>query len=585
MSAQKPPRKGDSTLIVPASPGAHSATQILRAAELKGKKPGDSSILHGERIRRTGLSVSAKFALIVSAAIALFMLVFGMALYSQQKGALNEQIDAAGIHAARALAAADISAWYQFNGAYENTDFGGYETAIAKGDKKIPEGALKKEQIEEAKKRTEFNRQRLAKLISEDDRVLDVMITDPSQREIIRIASASPKLAFSPQSGREDLRVQIGYGTYVASAGEIPARSFTASIVGFHGSEVGKATVVLSERSIQESLQGVQKRILLLTLFFVALGVGVSFMMGARVTAPITDLTHDVEVIAKGDLDHKVKVGAMDEIGVLAKTVARMTQSLKGAQEAEVEHAKQKHQLAVALEIQSNLFPKTLPQVPGYDLAAFYRPGPEVGGDYYDVFPMQDGRLFLAVASASGKGIPAAMLTVMARSFTTATAERENDIASIFKIVNRLLSPDLRRGMYVTSLAAILDPKSGRLQVANAGHHPLIRYDAATKAVAPVHADGIGLGFDKGPVFDRTLRVIEVELKPGDRVTMVTPGVFGIKNREGHELGEENFHRLVAREAAKESSAFVKLVTYTLDQFLGGSVPDSDITFLTLRRS
>ena len=126
--------------------------------------------------------------------------------------------------------------------------------------------------------------------------------------------------------------------------------------------------------------------------------------------------------------------------------------------------------------------------------------------------------------------------------------------------------------MYVTALAAILDPATGELQVANAGHHPLIAYDAATKGVAPRHADGIGLGFDKGPVFDRTLRVLDVQLHPGDRVTLVTPGVFGIEGREGDRRGELlSPRRARVREEARD--AFVKLVTYLCRQRLSPTPP------------
>src|SRR5262245_12334264 len=130
-SAQKP-RKGDSTLIVPGA--AHSATQILRAAQVKGKRAGDSQILRPERLRRSALSITAKFALIVSAAMAVSVLVFGFVLYGQLKKALNAEIDAAGVHAAQVLAAADVSTWLDFRGAYENTDYGGKELALAKGE-------------------------------------------------------------------------------------------------------------------------------------------------------------------------------------------------------------------------------------------------------------------------------------------------------------------------------------------------------------------------------------------------------------------------------------------------------------------
>jgi sigma-B regulation protein RsbU (phosphoserine phosphatase) len=172
----------------------------------------------------------------------------------------------------------------------------------------------------------------------------------------------------------------------------------------------------------------------------------------------------------------------------------------------------------------------------------------------------------------------------MARSFVTAHAEREASPQVLLKVVNRLLSPDLRRGLYVTALTCLLDPRTGKVVMANAGHNPLIYYSAAEKKLKTVHSDGIALGFDKGPVFERTLREIELDLAAGDRIVMCTKGLFGIKDHEGKELGEERFYRVVEREAGKDSSAFVKLVAHALEKFGENGWVETDVTFVTLRR-
>jgi len=587
-------RRLDSTVVSgtgarPASGDGLSATQILQAADAGRvrKRAGESSvILQGDRIRKHGPGIAVKFASSVSLIIGVSMLVFGLVIYNNMKGALEDEIDAAGVHAAKSLAATDYAAWLRFHGAYAGTHYGGFEEEIGRGEKKIPGGALTEAQRQAADLRMSKNEERLKDLISEDGRVLDALITSPDRTSIVRIASGNSYLDFSrkPEEGRRE-GVTIHYGTYKRPDGRLyAARSFIAPIVNEHGIEEGKATVVLSEASIQRRLNAVLGQVLILTLVFIAIGVGVSFFVGRRITSPIKDLTKDVEIIARGNLEHHARANTSDEVGVLARTVDLMARSLKAAQGAQAEHLQQKHQLSVALEIQSNLFPKTLPNVEGWEVQAYYRPGPEVGGDYYDIFTLPDGRLFMNVASASGKGVPAAMVTTMARSFTNAIAERETGLKEIFKTVNRLLSPDLRRGMYVTALGCILEPGTGKLIVANAGHHPLIRFNASTSNVAPIHSDGIALGFDQGPVFDRTLQDVEITLNPGDRIVMVTPGVFGIRNREGRELGEENFYRLIGREGAKDSKAFVKLVVHTLNQFIEGGLVESDITFLTLKR-
>ena len=587
MAASRKSRRTDSTIVSQRrdSKRDFTATQILSRDKVKGKRAGDSSVmLGGEKIRRSGLGVSVKFAIAISGAIAAFMLLFGLVIFTNVKKALIDEIDAAGVQAARAMAMPDFFTWNVFHGAYTGTEWGGIEEDISRGEKKIPRGGLSEAQQSAAKSRMDFNRKRLERLLTQDGRILDAVITDPARTNIV--ASARGRSVDFAGGGAGVLQnVKIEVGTYTTPEGQaLAARQFVAPIHNQDGGVVGQATVVLSEKAIQDKLGKVRMQVLLLALVFVGLGVGVAFVMGSRITMPITELTRDVEIISKGRLDHHPKIYTKDEIGVLAKTVDRMAKSLSAAQEQHSHHEKQKHQLQIALEIQNSLFPKSLPSVQGYEVESHYHPGPEVGGDYYDVFTLPDGRLLMMVASASGRGIPAAMLTTMARSFTTALAERESSTSTMLKSVNRLLSPDLRRGMYVTALVVVLDPASGKLVVVNAGHTPLILYSAEKKACAPVHCDGIALGFDKGPVFDRSLQELEMQLTKGDRIVLCTPGVFSTRNSSDQELGEKGFYQLVAREGAKNSTAFVNLVAHTLEKFTDGGSIESDITFVTLKR-
>lgn len=590
-------RAGDSTVIAGKNdPKAQrvSATQILSAAEARAlkrtgsRREGDSSVLlSSERIRRTGLGVSVKFAFAISAAIATFMLLFGVVVSGDLRDALNEEIDAAGVNAARSMALPEYFTWNVFHGAYAGTDYARWEEQISKGERKIPDGALTQTDIERANKRIALNRKRLEPMLSSGERILNALIYSADRTKYSLQAGGDASLNFSGQQQPDRDGVKIEYGIFKNKAGkEYRARQYSAPILAQDGKTIeGYATIILSEESIQQTIRDMQKHLAALALVFVLLGVGVAFWMGNRITKPITDLTHDVEIIAKGNLDHHPRATSRDEIGVLARTIDRMAKSLSEAQSNELDHAKQKHQLQVALEIQANLFPKNLPAIPGYDVASHYQAGPEVGGDYYDVIVLPDGRWLMMVASASGKGIPAAMLTTMARSFITALAEREKTPTDLLRVVNRLLSPDLRRGMYVTALTCVLDPRTGKLIVANAGHNPLIVYSGAEKKAKAVHSDGIALGFDKGPVFDRTLREIEIDLQPGDRIVLCTPGLFTIKAQDGAELGEARFYQLVEREGAKNSGAFVKLVAHTLEKYAEGGWMETDVTFVTLQRT
>jgi sigma-B regulation protein RsbU (phosphoserine phosphatase) len=198
------------------------------------------------------------------------------------------------------------------------------------------------------------------------------------------------------------------------------------------------------------------------------------------------------------------------------------------------------------------------------------------------VFEMPGGRRGFLVASASGTGVPAAMVMAMARSFVAALAGREPDPGAILREANALLSPDLRRGMYVTVLLAILDPRSHTLTVANAGHAPLLL--VRDGKLTAVHSEGIAMGLDKGPVFDSTLKVVRIPLQPGDRAVLYTPGVTRVNGADGSALGEERFAALVRREAAHPAETFTARMAAIVRKFRGEAPLTDSVTLLTLGR-
>ena len=115
------------------------------------------------------------------------------------------------------------------------------------------------------------------------------------------------------------------------------------------------------------------------------------------------------------------------------------------------------HEYQAVRICQSNLLPREIPEVPGYEIMAYHRSSREVDGNYYDVIKYPDGKVGILVAAASGKGVPAAMVMTMARSFFRALVEGATSPAKMLMEANRLLSPDLRAGMYVEVLMVLIE--------------------------------------------------------------------------------------------------------------------------------
>jgi serine phosphatase RsbU (regulator of sigma subunit) len=525
------------------------------------------------RTRSSGMSVAAQFAFATVLTLAASMIVFGIALYQQVAGTLSQEIDAQGVAAARAAAVTDVDCWKPYHG----TALEGQE------DEKNTELPADAHQREKFERRRDANVGRVRRMASgSDTKILDAVIYDVRNS----ILNGPERIGFSSDGTSHligDVEVQGGSYSTSGRGGDRRARLYKAPITSTFGQLAGYAVVVISAERIDEVLSDLIMRLTWLTLLFIAVGAVVAKFVAKRVTRPISLLCDDIETVAKGDLEHRTHPHSTDEIGVLARTFDQMTQNLLGMQDLERRQAAQEHQIEVAREVQAALLPEKLPPVPGYEVAVASRPAQKIAGDFYDVSEMAGGAKLLAIVSSSGAGVPGAMVVTMARSLLKALAPGESSPAELLRKVNRQLAPDLRRGMYVSALLVRADPAGGKLLVANAGHHPLLFVRKGAAKAEPFHSDGIALGFDKGPVFDRTIKDRELAVGRGDRALLCTRSMFATRDAAGNEIGEERVYSLFAKQSAQSSADFVEATLMALETFREGAETREDITFLTIR--
>jgi predicted ester cyclase len=223
-------------------------------------------------------------------------------------------------------------------------------------------------------------------------------------------------------------------------------------------------------------------------------------------------------------------------------------------------------ELRIARLIQQTLLPKTLPQLPDYDVAAYYQPAREVGGDFYDV---------------SGKGIPAALVMATTRTMLRAVARRLFSPGEVLRRINDELFMDIPPNMFITCLYAILEPESGRLVYANAGHDlPYKRRVKRNEGAEELRARGMPLGLMPGMRYEEK----EIILGEGESVLFYSDGLV-----EAHDPGREMFgfprlRGLLAKHDDERS--LVEFLMEELYSFTGeGWEQEDDITLLTLGRS
>jgi len=324
------------------------------------------------------------------------------------------------------------------------------------------------------------------------------------------------------------------------------------------------------------------------TILVILVGAVVSVWVANQVSRPLEAIVADVRQISSGDLNHRTRSKGAAEITLLARSIDKMTSNLRSAQETKIELQIREREVEVAAEVREALLPKSTPQVAGYELGTAHMLSGELGGDFHDFIAIEGddhGRVGLLVCDVSGKGLPGALVGATARSYLRAELCRGRDVAESFQLVNRQIVQDVRRGMYVTALYLLLDPEQGIATVACAGHKiPLVRYAAADGKVRLIQPEGIALGFDKGPVFDRSLEVQQVPLEPGDRLVMAGTATVSLTNPAGAELGEKPFYKQVMSLGAQPTEVFLERVKAALARYAGDQPLPRDVSIVTVRR-
>jgi serine phosphatase RsbU (regulator of sigma subunit) len=241
-------------------------------------------------------------------------------------------------------------------------------------------------------------------------------------------------------------------------------------------------------------------------------------------------------------------------------------------------------ELRVARQIQQALLPKDLPRFPGYELAAYYQPAREVGGDFYDFLDLEDGRLGLVVGDATGHGVPAALVMANTQSVLRAVTQRGGGggggapPGQALKEANEVLFTYIPPNMFVTCFYCILEPESGRLIYANAGHTLPSRRRREGGVVEELRARGMPLGLMPGMEYEEK----ETVLEPRDSVLFYSDGLIEAHDPKGEMFGTLRLQELVGSLA---DSSLVERLLKELSGFVGdGWEQEDDITLVTLLR-
>ncbi len=282
---------------------------------------------------------------------------------------------------------------------------------------------------------------------------------------------------------------------------------------------------------------------------------------------------------------NKPDIHTDDEMESLSNALMAMSEDMKRYMKTLIAETAEKErigaELNVATQIQADMLPQTFPPFPErkeFDLYATMNPAKEVGGDFYDFFMIDDDHLAMVIADVSGKGVPAALFMVIAKTLLKTRAQMGGSPAEILSDVNNQLCEGNQAGLFVTVWLAILQISTGKGVAANAGHeHPAIRRgDGTFELIKYRHSPALAT------MEDIPFREHTFELFPGDSLFVYTDGVTEATNAASELFGEARTTDALNRNPTASPRVILETVKQAIDEFVGDATQFDDITMLCL---
>jgi serine phosphatase RsbU (regulator of sigma subunit) len=312
------------------------------------------------------------------------------------------------------------------------------------------------------------------------------------------------------------------------------------------------------------------------------------FFLGVRITTSFTSavraLYRGTKRIALGDMETKIEVSNEDELGDLASSFNSMVVAVKKGREEATLRAHLESELDTARKIQEKLLPHDMPLFRGFEIAGTSIPSKQVGGDYFDFLDLGEGKLGIAIADVSGKGIPAALLMANLQASLHAQTFETEKVADVTARINNLLVKSTDPNMFVTFFYGLLNRNRSTFISTNAGHNPplLLRSD---QTMEQLKEGGLVLGF----LPDQKYVQQTTTLQPGDVLVLYTDGITEARTPDKEDVGEKLFGEDRLIQVVKENSSFSareiqSAILQAVSDHTKNTPQGDDITLVVIKR-
>lgn len=239
--------------------------------------------------------------------------------------------------------------------------------------------------------------------------------------------------------------------------------------------------------------------------------------------------------------------------------------------------------LSIARDIQHMLLPRQSPAIDNWDISVLSKTAMEIGGDYYDFIDVGKDKLGVVIADVSGKSIPGALIMAMTRSILRSKSIGINSASSVLMAVNELVCQDIEPDMFISLIYMIIDTKLNTVTYSRAGHDPIIFYHAKEATCELVKPEGMVIGMDSGPLFNNSLREVNLKVHQGDVLVLYTDGITEAVNDKQEEFGLANLMDAIKISSSSGAVDIVNNITERINRFTGNTPQQDDITLVVLK--
>jgi serine phosphatase RsbU (regulator of sigma subunit) len=324
--------------------------------------------------------------------------------------------------------------------------------------------------------------------------------------------------------------------------------------------------------------------VLFLIIELVALVMGVT--LARSITSSVHELFMGTERVRQGDFTHRIRIATQDQLGELAGSFNQMTGSIENLLQTAAEKKRLEEELRIARQIQMSLLPRGPLEMPGLGVTALCVPAREVGGDYYDFFPLGASRLGVLIADVAGKGTSAALYMAELKGLVLSLSQIYQSPRQLLIEANRILSATLDSRSFITMTYAVIDVANGVMTYARAGHTPLIFLPASGTGAQVLVPNGMVLGLrieGAEARFGELLEEKQVRLGVGDVIVFYTDGITEAMNPASDLFGESRLSRIVEEHGHLQSGELRERILREIEAFVGSADQHDDMTMILIK--